>query len=180
MTWFFVSCYTAYMRLILESLYFMLPAYAANMAPVFAARACKNRWSRPISKQLLGAHKTYRGFIVGILVATGVVYLQRFWMTYALVPYGEIDVLVWGPVFGFGALGGDAVKSFFKRRRGLPPGARWMPWDQIDFILGALIGVSPLYLPDIKHILIILIISPLLHIISNFIGYQAGFKETQW
>ena len=38
----------------------------------------------------------------------------------------------------FGALGGDIIESFFKRRTGKDRGEDWIPLDQLDFILGVL------------------------------------------
>jgi hypothetical protein len=32
----------------------------------------------------------------------------------------------------------DSVKSFVKRRVGIAPGAPWIPFDQLDFVIGAL------------------------------------------
>ena len=45
--------------------------------------------------------------------------------------------------FGIGAMAGDAVKSFFKRRADVPSGERWFPFDQIDFVVGALVLIWP-------------------------------------
>ena len=55
-------------------LYFMAPAYAANMAPPFV-RYWKG-WNRPISERRLGSHKTVVGFAVGVLAAVLVTFLQ--------------------------------------------------------------------------------------------------------
>jgi CDP-2,3-bis-(O-geranylgeranyl)-sn-glycerol synthase len=38
-------------------------------------------------------------------------------------------------------MSGDALKSLVKRRVGIAPGAPWIPWDQLDFALGALVLV---------------------------------------
>ena len=60
--------------LILELLYFMLPAFLANMAPVFAKGHLKFL-NRPLDfglslfgRPLLGDNKTWRGLVVGVLV----------------------------------------------------------------------------------------------------------------
>ena len=54
--------------LILQAPWFMLPAYFANMAPVF----CKGTLSslaKPINSKLFGEHKTWRGIIVAVFFA---------------------------------------------------------------------------------------------------------------
>src|SRR4051812_27852644 len=48
-----------------------------------------------------------------------------------------------GAWIGLGALSGDLVKSFAKRRRGILPGQAWIPFDQIDWLLGALAFAAP-------------------------------------
>jgi CDP-2,3-bis-(O-geranylgeranyl)-sn-glycerol synthase len=45
--------------------------------------------------------------------------------------------------FGLGAMADDSAKSFFKRRLGIPPGSPRIPFDQLDFVLRALIFVAP-------------------------------------
>jgi len=52
---------------VLQLVYFMAPAYLANMAPPFV-RYWKG-WNRPISRRWLGSHKTVVGFGVGVLGA---------------------------------------------------------------------------------------------------------------
>ena len=38
--------------------------------------------------------------------------------------------------FGIGAMAGDSIKSFFKRRTNIPPDEPWIPFDEVDFALG--------------------------------------------
>lgn len=154
------------MQIILESISFILPAYIANMMPVVF------RWvpfaGQPISKKLFGEHKTYRGFIFGILGAIATMYFQK-----------RADAIFIGALFGIGALGGDLVKSYFKRRIGIPEGSPWIPFDQLDFALGALIAISPWLTPSPLHF-IILLITPILHFTTNVLGYFLGLKKVWW
>lgn len=172
----------------------MLPAYVANMAPVFAAKILGKWGAFPIDfgktlggKRICGDHKTIRGFVCGLLAAWGILFLQRYLMNssgfffqLSIIQYEAVNLWLFGFLFGFGALFGDAVKSFFKRRVGVPPGERWIPWDQLDFIFGALLFVSFVYIPQIHIILIILLFSPILHILTNQIGYLLKIKNTKW
>ena len=57
---------------ILQLMYFMLPAYLANMTPPFV-RFWRG-WNRPISRRWLGDHKTVIGFIGGMIVALAVAF----------------------------------------------------------------------------------------------------------
>ncbi|MBU1146150.1 CDP-2,3-bis-(O-geranylgeranyl)-sn-glycerol synthase [Patescibacteria group bacterium] len=172
----------------------MLPAYIANMAPVFAKRFGLLKFlARPVDggrefsgRKIFGEHKTWRGFVVGIIAAIAGAWLQYF--LYSVSPFREIsffnyfEVSPWflGFIFGFGALFGDLIKSFFKRRIGIAPGKPWIPFDQLDFVLGALIFVSLIFLPPWRGILVIIIVTPILHLLANQIGFILKIKNTKW
>lgn len=177
-------------ELILKSIYFMLPAYFANMAPVVVKRWFKflaipidfnKKWK---GEAIFGSHKTIRGFVFGILFALIVAYLQK--ALYANPFFSNlsfIDYSGWlgaGFLLGFGALFGDLVKSFFKRRVGIKPGARFIPWDQLDYIIGALVFVSFVYTPSLQVIAVILIISFVLHVAANHIAYYLKITKVKW
>ncbi len=117
----------------------MAPAYVANMAPPFL-RYWKG-WNRPISARWLGEHKTVMGFAAGVLAALVTTGLQsRIPWTGRPITYD--DWLELGLRFGAGAMAGDSIKSFVKRRVGIAPGRPWLPWDQLDFVVGALALVA--------------------------------------
>ena len=177
---------------ILEALYFFLPAYIANIAPVIAAKVFP-KWNTPIDfdkklqgKPILGSHKTWRGLFSGIVLAILIVYLQTyllkysFWSSITLIDYELQNLVYLGFLFGFGALLGDAVKSFFKRRLGMESGSKWILFDQLDFVIGALLLVSFVYQPSVQHVLVIIVISPLLHVLTNLLGYKIGIKNVPW
>ena len=178
--------------IILQALYLMLPAYVANMAPVFATKIFGQKFSYPLDchlkyqgKPLLGANKTWRGLMAGIIVAILVIYLQayldqyQFFHQLSLLNYATIDLFLFGLTLGLGVILGDAVKSFVKRRLALKPGDQWWPYDQLDF-LGALILLLFIYQPPWLVFLIIIIISPLLPLISNWLAYRLKIKKVAW
>jgi CDP-2,3-bis-(O-geranylgeranyl)-sn-glycerol synthase len=83
-------------------------------------------------------------------------------------------------LLGFGALAGDSIKSFFKRRVGVKPGKRWFPFDQIDFVIGALAFASIVYFPGWKNALIILLISLAGHVLVNHSAYYLKIRGEKW
>lgn len=101
-------------------------------------------------------------------------------------------VVLFGGALGFAALVGDAVKSYFKRRRGKDRGAPWFPFDQLDFVvfgLAAAALASPLLvdgwvaaalLDDWRVLATIVLLTPLLHFLVNVIGYALRLKEVPW
>ena len=162
---------------ILQLMYFMLPAYLANMTPPFV-RFWKGS-NRPISRRWLGDHKTVVGFMSGMVVAAAVVFLQsRIHWRHDLLPYAQWPML--GLAFGFGAMGGDTLKSFFKRLYKIRPGQPWIPMDQLDFVIGALVLLSPWAPVTGQEGLIILLISFVGDIAINHLAYALGIRTTQW
>ena len=140
---------------ILLAIWFLLPAAAANAIPVFAAAVpALKKYDAPIDggktwrgHMILGPHKTWRGIIAGIIIATLVLWIQQTlvahfgWARFAAggINYAALPVLLLGPLFAIGALGGDAVESFFKRQQNIKSGGTWVPFDQIDYIIGSVI-----------------------------------------
>ena len=134
-------------QLIQAALLIYLPAMVANMAPVFADTYKVLLWlNKPVDfglsfggVRLLGSHKTFRGYIAGTVMG-GVTAVILFFLVH-VAPYESfVHACVFGCVTGFAALLGDSVKSFFKRRFSIPSGSRWIPFDQIDFVVGATLG----------------------------------------
>ncbi len=168
---------------VLGAVWFILPAYLANMIPVITQKL----WGRhryPIdfhitlsSKvRLLGEGKSWNGLIVGTLAGGLVGYLQGL-----ITEAGPLAGLQLGLVLGFGALFGDIVKSFFKRRAGKVRGASWFPFDQIDFILGAFLLYWLFYREFVlAHLVILLILTPALHYGANWLGFKLKLKSEPW
>lgn len=162
---------------LLELLYLMLPCYAANMAPPFVRYW--HGWNRPIDAIRLGNHKTIVGFALGIVAALVIAYMQsRIGLVYALWP--SADWLFLGLGQGLGAMTGDAIKSFFKRRLGMAPGERWIPADQLDFVAGALLLTAwlvPIRWVDVGAILVITFVAD---IVVNRVAFRLGIRDTPW
>ncbi|MFH1641661.1 MAG: CDP-2,3-bis-(O-geranylgeranyl)-sn-glycerol synthase [Nanoarchaeota archaeon] len=175
---------------ILQCLYLMLPAYCGNMAPVIVKNYF-NFLKIPIDfnktlngKPIFGKNKTYRGLIFGILVAVIISYLQfqltgiDFFRKLSFVDYS--DWLAIGIFMGLGALLGDLIESFFKRRFGIKSGSPWIPWDQLDFVVGSIIFISIVYHPTLTIILTIISLSFFLHIVFSNIGYYLKLKKDKY
>jgi len=163
----------------------MMPAYFANMAPVIAKKWFK-KLAVPIDfdKNIFGKNKTFRGLIFGILFAIVIAYFQ--FLLYKLNFFGNlsfIDYSNWfiiGFLFGFGALFGDLIESFIKRRLNIKPGERFVPWDQLDFVIGALVLVGILVNITWMRIFFIAIISIIGHILVNHAAYYLRIRKEKW
>lgn len=175
------------------ALWFFLPAALANVTPIFVAKMPGlKKYDAPMDfgrtyrgKRVLGAHKTWRGFISGLIAATLTLWLQQWlvgnvaWVQdwTSQVDYLTLPTLIVGPLFAIGALGGDAVESFFKRQRGTPPGHGWFPWDQIDYIIGGAIATLPFIMLSLWQYVWLILIWLIIHLISCYIGWLLGLKE---
>jgi CDP-2,3-bis-(O-geranylgeranyl)-sn-glycerol synthase len=174
---------------ILRVLYFFVPAYLANMAPVLAQGTCRGLavpmdGGRTLGgKRILGDHKTWRGFLAGIVVGGIVGWLQAAgWQAgigrnLAPIEYTATTGLTLGLLMGLGAGTGDAVKSFFKRRIGVAPGASWLGFDQLDFMAGAYLLAALVYAPPLLPTLASLPVVFAGSLATTATGYVLGLKE---
>jgi CDP-2,3-bis-(O-geranylgeranyl)-sn-glycerol synthase len=76
-----------------------------------------------------------------------------------------------------GALLGDLLKSFFKRLAHRPPGTAWVPFDQIDYILGAVVATRLVVPLSWRQMGIAVAAFVLLHFIVSAAGYLLRLKE---
>lgn len=173
--------------LILQALWLLLPAGFANMSPILAKKILPN-WNTPVDfgikirgREILGSHKTYRGLLSGALVGMLIFYLQQlvynqieFFRTISMYDYSDVNPF-FGAWIGFCALLGDIVKSFFKRRLQIAPGKPWIIFDEIDWIVGSLLGTCIVFVPSIKIIIACLITGTLLHFIIRLASYWLGW-----
>ena len=174
---------------LLKCFYFMLPAYFANMAPVMAKKirlfAFPIDFSRTINnKPVFGKNKTFRGFVFGTIFAIIIAYLQfslyniDFFRNISFFSYQ--NWLLFGILMGFGALAGDLIKSFFKRRLGIKPGENFIPFDQTDFVVGALVLIMPIFSLTLKIFIVSLLLSFILHIIINHLAFYLKIRNEKW
>lgn len=166
----------------LAAILFFFPAAVGNATPVFLNKIpVIKRWNTPLDlgkswrgRRILGNNKRLRGIVFGTLVAgisaviisrlnaNTVVTLEPFWV---------------GCLLGFGALLGDAIESFIKRQRGLKPGYMWFPFDQIDYIIGAIAVIYP-FVPLPNWALVTILLAYFgIHIVATYIGYLLGMRD---
>jgi len=181
--------------IVVQALFFFLPGYIANMFPVVLSKiSFLDFLKKPVDGgrkwghlTVFGEHKTYFGFIVGVGGALIVGLIQALifenvagaqWLF--LFPYTIANGLVLGFLLGFGSLFGDLMKSFVKRRLNIKSGSSFFPFDQLDFVVGGLLFGAWVYFPSWWHVLVLVLLTPLLHLISNVIGYKMGLKKVWW
>ena len=177
---------------VLGAVYFMLPAYVANLSglafgggtPVDGGRECKD------GRRLIGNGVTWKGLqngtIIGTLVGLVLGIIGTLYGDLSVLTGGIIDLHVYGSIIGglilgflmaFGALLGDAVGSFLKRRLGIQRGAPAPIMDQLDFVIGALILSLLVVQISWKFFIVIALLSLVLHLGSNTFAYLIGIKD---
>jgi CDP-2,3-bis-(O-geranylgeranyl)-sn-glycerol synthase len=182
---------------ILQAFWIIIPVYVANASAVIVGGGTpidfRKTWHD--GRRILGDGKTWRGLFAGTFLGMtagfGLVVGAKYLNTngYAYLGLTDFDgfpimiILLFSLCFG--ALFGDLVESFFKRRIGKDRGTDWIPFDQLDFLIGALVSSllmsELLYLLHLTcghwfihnitlwHILILLVVTPFIHITANLL-----------
>ncbi len=166
-----------------NALWFILPAWIGNMlACTFGGGSPIDRGKSFIDgRPILGKGKTVRGLCVGITTAIIMAVIQ------SLFKY-TFNPLLFGFLMGSGAMLGDMVKSFFKRRLNIESGKPLPLFDQLDFIAGALAMYyifgpylfDNFYALGWQAIVIIVVLTPLAHLSLNVVGYKLNMQDVWW
>ncbi|HLC37976.1 MAG TPA: CDP-2,3-bis-(O-geranylgeranyl)-sn-glycerol synthase [Candidatus Norongarragalinales archaeon] len=169
-----------------ELLFLVLPAYASNSIPVVLGGGTKIDLGKNFfdGKRVFGDSKTIRGFIsgvaagtlVGVILALGVGFLP--WIP-------QNDKFVVGFLVSLGAMAGDLLGSFVKRRLGLSPGSQYFLLDQLLFIILALvfaIAFAPKILAELNgwDVLALMVLTYFLHLSFNWIAHKLRLKKVPW
>ncbi|MDS0282128.1 CDP-2,3-bis-(O-geranylgeranyl)-sn-glycerol synthase [Haloarcula onubensis] len=175
---------------VLTALWAMLPAYVPNNVAVLAGGGKPIDGGRNLGeRRVLGDGKTWRGTAVGTAagtaVAVGLTAVAPTMSDILGTPLPEFP-LVAGFALAFGAMLGDIAASFLKRRTGRQRGAAFPGLDQLDFVVGALACVwvlAPAWTEvtfTAPMLVVVLVLTPLLHIVTNVGAYWVGLKDEPW
>ncbi len=122
-------------------------------------------------QRILGAHKTVRGFFAGIIAGS-------------LIGLAESPVdsrlLLGGFMIALGAVLGDLLGAFFKRRMRIRPGSPLPIVDQLDFVFGGLLLGQVFFQMNLLSVLIVILVTPPIHLGTNYGAYLLGIKRTRW
>lgn len=171
------------------TLYFILPAYFSNGAgllfggglPVDFRKCDKNgiRW--------IGDGVTWKGLIGGTIIGTLTGAIQGFIAPMIISQFSQNSIIpmvthiqegiIVGFLLGFGALLGDAIGSFLKRRLGIGRGQPAPGLDQLDFIIVALILVSLVVKLNLTFVVTAILLTLIIHLLTNTCAYLLGLKD---
>lgn len=171
---------------LLQWVYLMLPAYIANMAPVFFKGRLE--WlAKPMDfnkefhgHRLLGENKTWRGLVVGVIAGIVLALIQYLLNLQNLNLVDYSNWLLIGFLLSFGSLLGDAAGSFFKRRFGILPGGKFIPVDQTDYAIGAILFAMIFYPVTWQMAVWLIVLGFVFHVVAARIGFWLKLKDTRW
>ncbi len=123
-------------------------------------------------ERVLGDNKTVRGFLSGLMIGA-VVGVAGFYLF-------STSLLLISVLAALGALLGDLTGAFLKRRLKIKPGGSLPVVDQLDFVLGALLLVSPFHGISLGVVVIMLFVTPPIHLLTNIGAHFLGLKPTYW
>jgi len=191
--------------IIVQAFWLVIPIYVANASAVIVGGGTPIDFGKTWNdgRRILGDGKTWRGLFAGTFLGmtagfgltVAASYLSTSEYSFlGLTNFEGFPLMI--PILFFlcfGALLGDIIESFFKRRIGKDRGQDWIPFDQLDFIVGALIVsflISELLYMihltsahwffvhiTIWHILILLIVTPFIHITANILFRKIRKKQ---
>lgn len=169
---------------IIQALWFILPAYIANPTPVLAGGKTPIDFNKRFIDHypILGKGKTWRGTFYGILAGTIIASIQMYIQAhYDLTRLSLTEMTITlGFLLASGAILGDIIKSFFKRRINIKRGNELPLLDQLDFLIGALIFASFATTIHLNTIIILLILTPIIHRLANILAFQLKLKKVPW
>ena len=174
-------------QLFYNSLIYILPAYIAN------ASACIFGGGTPLDvgkkfidgKRIIGNGVTYRGTFFGLLCGTIVAVLEGIIINLNIVGntafyFNTFEWAYVGFLLSLGALFGDMFGSFIKRRIGLAQGRPAPILDQLGFVVFAILFAYPIAPISFEMIIMLIIITPTVHLFGNIVAYKLGFKKVWW
>lgn len=165
-------------QFVLGTVWMIFPAYMANGMPLLLGgvprHAVDNGRRLPDGERIFGDGKTVEGLVVGITfgVLTG---LAEGAITGSLKFY-----LLAGLTLGTGAMLGDLIGSFIKRRLKMRWGKPLPLMDQLSFLAGALLLYGFLNWPTLPQLAVLITATLTLHVSTNLFAFIFGLKHVPW
>jgi CDP-2,3-bis-(O-geranylgeranyl)-sn-glycerol synthase len=165
----------------------MLPAYIPNNVAVLAGggRPIDNGLTLDDGKRILGDGKTWRGTAVGTAVGVVVALVLNQLNPFVGIAAAPFPIAA-AVSLSFGAMLGDILASFLKRRTGRERGASFPVVDQLDFaavaLLSTAIAATGWFLETftVPVLAAVIVVTPVLHVSTNALAYAFGLKDEPW
>lgn len=175
------------LEVVVIALWAMLPAYAPNNAAVLfgGGRPLDGGRTWRDGRRVLGDGKTWRGTTGGTLVGLALAGVLNLLRPAAVDALG-VAVPSFPPLAALGlaagAMVGDVLASFLKRRTGRQRGDSLPLVDQLDFVVAALALTALLSwgwfraVFTLPVVAVVVVLTPVLHLVTNGAAYLLGLK----
>lgn len=160
------------MGIFTTALLFIGPSYVANAAPLVfgGGRPLDGGRNFLDGQPIFGSHKTVRGLVAGIVAGSVLGAAESLF---------DSRLFVAGFMIAIGAVLGDLLGAFVKRRLKIKPGNQFPIVDQLDFVLGGL-ALGLFFFPmSLLSILTVVLVTPPIHLGTNYGAYLFGLKKTR-
>ena len=177
----------------------LLPAFTANsLATVPRGYGPAMDFGHTLSRdgqRIFGPSKTWSGFLVGGALGMVVGLVEAYVILLAppdlaVVPQLAPSVIAAVPVVAlvaYGAMVGDALGSFLKRRLGFPSGSRVWGLDQFPFVIVPIV-LGLIFYPSLfvatfwnwEAVIWVVLLTLGLHVAFNWVGFKWGLKKVPW
>jgi CDP-2,3-bis-(O-geranylgeranyl)-sn-glycerol synthase len=140
-------------------------------------------------RRVLGDNKTWRGFVAmaaGVFVAALLLSRWRWYWEKMPDEIRNAGPAVFGLLLGLGTVLAELPGSFLKRQLDIPPGAQRVSgagvllsvWDQGDFVLGAWLLLTPVWVMPFGQVAISFVVVAIVHLLVSAIGKALGVRRT--
>ncbi|MBU2477191.1 CDP-2,3-bis-(O-geranylgeranyl)-sn-glycerol synthase [Candidatus Micrarchaeota archaeon] len=163
-----------------EMVLILIPLYIANSTAMFLGGKTRLDFSLnfPDNKPLLGEGKTIKGTFLGMLAGMLAVYLINYYFQ-GKVPIIE-NYFEYGILLAVGAILGDLIGSFIKRRMDIERGKPVLLLDQLDFVIFGVFLGSLIYSISAELFIVICVVTLIAHKLSNWIAFKIKLKKVPW
>jgi CDP-2,3-bis-(O-geranylgeranyl)-sn-glycerol synthase len=158
----------------------LIPLYVANSTAMFLGGKTRLDFNLnfPDKKPFLGEGKTVKGTFFGAMAGIIAVFLVNYYFQ-GKVPIIN-DYFEYGMLLAVGAILGDLIGSFIKRRMNIERGKPVLVLDQLDFVVfGVLIG-SLIHSISAELFIVICVVTLIAHKLSNWIAFKIKLKKVPW
>ena len=168
--------------LILQALWFIFPASVANASPVVIRGTKPLDFGKKLrNNRIFGDGKTFEGTVGGVAFGalTGVLqlYIIQFLPSDLGLQAHTIELII---ALSVGAILGDIIGAFVKRRLGVPRGHPALLLDQLGFLLTSLLFASFVFDMNIVMMAVLVVVTPVVHLATNMFAYFMKIKKTPW
>ena len=166
---------------VFNAIFFVMPAFFSNVNAMLFGGGLpmdfRKNWFD--GRRLFGNNKTMRGFAAGFIAGFLMGIFVSFWFK-SVVDVPFVVPLTNGFLQSFGAVTGDVVGSFIKRRLNIPSGGSLIIMDQIGFIVFGLAFARIDSAFPWTYWVIIIPLALVVHFAANAVGYTMGWKDVWW